>query len=30
MLEIKKIIIEYKNGKRQEIWVGGEEDESKQ
>jgi len=23
MLEIKKIIIEYKNGKRQEIWVGG-------
>jgi hypothetical protein len=28
MLEIKKIIIEYKNGKRQEIWVGGEEDES--
>ena len=29
MLEIKKIIIEYKNGKRQEIWVGGKEDESK-
>lgn len=29
MQEIKKIIIEYKNGKRQEIWVGGEDNADK-